>query len=125
MGNVVPEDKPARTSLTSKGNVRRWPRFPFVAIVLAADPSSNIAIAARTTDLSMGGCYIDSVNPLPPGTLITIELVHKGESFHATGRIVYCQPNMGMGISFVEIKKENRELLTRWIEELQTMQSRT
>jgi hypothetical protein len=125
MGNVVPEDKPGRVSLTNKGDVRRWPRFPFVAIVLAADPSSNIAIAARTTDLSLGGCYIDSVNPLPPGTMIKIELVHKGESFHATGRIVYSLPNMGMGISFVEIKKDSREILVRWIEELQIVQSRT
>lgn len=94
-----------------------------VAIVLAVDPFSDIANAARTTDLSLGGCYIDSVNPLPPGSLITIELVHKGESFHAMGQIVYSQPNMGMGIKFVEVKRETQEILVRWIEELQTAQS--
>lgn len=103
-----------------KGNTRRWPRFPFVAIVFAIDPSSESAVTARTTDISAGGCYIDSVNPLPPGTKITIELVHKGESFHAVGEIRYSQPNMGMGVSFMQITQVNREILIRWIEELQT-----
>jgi|SRR5579864_2118504 len=123
MGNVVPEDKSSGASLMHKGEARRWPRFPFVAIVLAADPTSDIAVAARTTDLSLGGCYIDSVNPLPAETLITIEIVHKGQSFHAKGRIVYAKANMGMGISFVDIKKENHEILARWIEELQAAQT--
>lgn len=106
-----------------RGNTRRWPRFPFVAIVLAVDPSSDIAVTARTTDISLGGCYIDTVNPLAPGTTITIELVHKGESFHALGEIAYSQANMGMGIRFMQINSGNREVLARWIEELQTEQS--
>lgn len=106
-----------------KANVRRWPRYPFVAIVFAVDPSSDIGITARTSDISLGGCYIDSANPLPPNTAITIELVHKGESFHALGEIVYSQPNMGMGIRFMQINSGNREVLARWIEELETEQS--
>lgn len=106
-----------------RGNTRRWPRFPFVAIVLAVDPYSDIAITARTTDISLGGCYIDTVNPLPAGTTITIELVHKGESFQAVGEIAYLQANMGMGIRFMKVNKLNQDVLTRWIEELQTEHS--
>lgn len=105
-----------------RGNTRRWPRFPFVAIVLAVDPSSDIGITARTTDISLGGCYIDTVNPLPPGASITIELVHKGESFHALGEIAYSQANMGMGIRFTKITQMNHGVLAHWIEELQTEQ---
>jgi hypothetical protein len=104
-------------------DTRRWPRFPFIAIMIATDPLTKIAIAAKTSDLSLGGCYIDSVNPPPAGTMITIELVHKNKSFHALGRVVYSQPNMGAGISFEEISKENREILVQWIEELKPEQS--
>ena len=106
-----------------RSNVRRWPRYPFVAIVFAIDPSSDTGTTAKTADISLGGCYIDSANPLPPKTAITIELVHKGESFHALGEVVYSQPNLGMGIRFMQINPGNRELLTRWIEELETEQS--
>lgn len=107
----------------SKGNARRWPRYPFVAIVFAISPFLDVGLTARTTDIGMGGCYINSVNPLPPGTTITIELVHKGESFKAHGEIVYSQPNTGMGIRFIKIDQGNRDILARWIEELETEQS--
>ena len=100
-------------------NARRWPRSPFVAIVLAADPSSHIAFAAKTTNISLGGCHIDSEAQLAPGTTITIELVHKGESFHAVAEIVYSKIRGGMGIRFIRISQNNREVLVRWIEELQ------
>jgi hypothetical protein len=104
-------------------DTRRWPRFPFIAIVIATDPRSMVAMTARTSDLSLGGCYIDSVNPPPSGATITVELVHKARSFHAVGRVVYSEPNMGAGISFEEISKEDREILIQWIEELKLAQT--
>lgn len=100
-------------------NARRCPRSPFVAIVLAADPSSHIAFAAKTTNISLGGCHIASEGQLAAGTTITIELVHKGESFHAVGEIVYSKIGAGMGIRFIRVSQGNREVLVRWIEELQ------
>lgn len=103
-------------------DTRRWPRFPFVAILIATDLLSKIAFTARTSDLSLGGCYIDSVNPPPQGTTITIELVHKNRSFHALGRVVYSQHNMGAGIAFEKISAEDREILAEWIEELKPEQ---
>ena len=99
---------------------RRWPRSPFVAIVLAADPSSNIAIAGKTTNVSLGGCHIDSDSQLAPGTTIVIELVHEGESFHAVGEIVYSKMGAGIGIRFSRVDHSNHRMLARWIDALQT-----
>jgi PilZ domain len=99
-------------------DTRRWPRFPFIAIVQAFDPASGIALTARTSDLSLGGCYVDSTTPLARGTVIKIEIVHKTESFIAKGRVVYSQPNMGMGISFLDIENDKQAILNRWVEEL-------
>lgn len=99
---------------------RRWPRSPFVAIVIAADPSSNIAIAGKTTNISLGGCHIDSQSQLATGTTIAIELFHEGESFHAAGEIAYRKFAGGMGVRFTQVDHANHQMLARWIEALQT-----
>ena len=100
-------------------NTRRWPRYPFIAIVYAQDPDAKVAFTAKTSDLSLGGCHIDSANPLPQGTPINIEIVHKQTSFIAKGTVVYSRPGMGMGISFSQIEKDKKTILQGWLEDLQ------
>jgi len=49
---------------------RASPRYPFVAVAEVTELSSGARLSARTSDLSLGGCYID-----------TLKSVMRGESF--------------------------------------------
>ena len=39
---------------------RRHARYPFTATVEALEPKSQMLIQGRTSDLSRGGCYVDT-----------------------------------------------------------------
>jgi hypothetical protein len=86
--------------------------------VTAVEPVSETEIDAHTTDLSLGGCYVDTMNPLPEGTETHLRLTKNGKSFHTKARVVYCQASVGMGLLFTEIAPAQRPVLDRWFSEL-------
>jgi PilZ domain len=97
---------------------RRSPRYPFYASAQITELQRQTGMTARTSELSRHGCYMDFVNPLPPGTLVKIQLVHHEQTFEATGHVIYSQPNMGMGVAFDEMGAEHVVTLDKWISEL-------
>lgn len=100
-------------------DLRRGPRYPFFASADITEHSSQTKLAARTSELSRHGCYMDMMNPLPLGTSVKIEILYHEQSFSANGSVVYSQPNMGMGMSFDEIAAEQQIILEKWIAELE------
>ena len=51
-----------------KAERRRDLRYPFTAAVEVFEPQSQSKLTARTSDISLGGCYVDTINPLPVST---------------------------------------------------------
>jgi Ribonuclease G/E len=95
---------------------RSAPRY---AMVLAADVVElprGAKLAARTSDISRTGCYIDTLNPIPQGSQVRLRITHHEEVFEAIGRVVYASPGLGMGIVFDTIAPEQQAILQRWLE---------
>lgn len=113
------EGRTQTENLSLPAERRRSPRRPFTAGVTAMEPVSQTEIEAHTTDLSLGGCYIDTMNPLPTGTEMHLRLTKNGKSFHTKARVIYCQSGVGMGLLFTEIAPAQRPVLERWFSELQ------
>jgi PilZ domain len=78
----------------------------------------KFATGAVTSDVSLGGCYIETMFPLPKGTEVEITL-HRGEGVLAVGRVMTCDPNIGNGIMFTNILPEDREELRVQLEAAQ------
>jgi PilZ domain len=97
---------------------RRNPRFAFIAEVQVLEPRWKTAITARTSDLSLGGCYVDTINPFPPSTLVNLRLRKWDRTFDAQAMVIYSTPGMGMGMEFLAVNQEQREVLEGWIREL-------
>ncbi|HXZ12424.1 MAG TPA: PilZ domain-containing protein [Candidatus Sulfotelmatobacter sp.] len=97
---------------------RRNPRFSFIAEAQLLEPKWKTAIAARTSDLSLGGCYVDTINPFPPSTLVNLRLRKWDRTFEAQAMVIYATPGMGMGMQFLAVPQEQREVLEAWIREL-------
>lgn len=97
---------------------RRQVRFPFAASALVTDISSQARLNGRCSDLSSGGCYVDTLSPLTVGSIVSVRIAHDSREFEAAAVVTYAHVSMGMGLAFTEIKRENREVLRSWIAKL-------
>ena len=93
-------------------------RFPFTAAAEVIDLQSKARVAGRTSDLGLGGCYIDTPAPLAVGARVQIRLEQGKREFEAAGAVTYALVSMGMGLAFTEIKPEFKAVLKGWIAEL-------
>jgi hypothetical protein len=97
---------------------RRGPRHHFTATVELIDLEYRNRIQARTSDLSSGGCYVDTTNPLPPTTAVKMRLTRDNCSFEVQARVVYSLPGMGMGLAFTSAAPEQLKVLKKWMRQL-------
>jgi Ribonuclease G/E len=97
---------------------RRSPRYPFIAAVEVVELASGTKLRARTSDLSIGGCFLDMPNPSPRGTEIHVRISHAGGIFTARGRVVFVVPNMGMGVAFTNVDGSQAAVLQDWLTNL-------
>jgi hypothetical protein len=108
-------NSPAETPPSER---RRNLRFPFTAAVEATETKSGARIAGRTSDLSLGGCYVDAISPFPVGTEAKVTITRGKESFEVQARVVYSQIGMGMGLAFVSAQPKQVRLFQRWLMEI-------
>ena len=67
---------------------------------------------ARVTDLSEGGCYVDSLGESQVGEVLNIKLqLQNGEWLELSGEVAHQMPPMGFGVRFVNLSSPQREKL--------------
>jgi len=93
-------------------------RYSFHAIIELTDLQSETQTKEQTSDLSLFGCHVDTLNPLPPGTKVRIKISHRNDTLEALGRVASVRPNAGMGIFFTRIEPHDQLVLDKWIAEL-------
>lgn len=71
-----------------------------------------------TSDLSLFGCYIESLFPFPVDTSVELKL-HANATLLILGRIVTCDPQVGNGIQFVKMLPEDIEELRLFLEDIE------
>ena len=95
---------------------RHDPRMPLIAAAEVTEVATGTCLSARTSDISRTGCYIDSLNPTPVKTVVTVRLTHGGEEVELPARIVYVSPGLGMGVRFDEnLSPAQMAILDRWL----------
>ena len=97
---------------------RRHARYPFTATVEAMEPKSQTRIQGRTSDLSRGGCYVDTISSFPAGSVVKIHLTKEMRSFEAQAEVVYSLVGMGMGVKFTDADPEQLWTVEKWVGEL-------
>ena len=112
-GPVVPP------TVTDPKDRRKSPRYPIIAEAKVADLKTETEFKARVSELSLDGCYVDFLNPLPEGSELHLYITKDTGVFETNARVVYNHPGMGLGIRFVGTPPDQKKILERWIEELQ------
>jgi PilZ domain len=94
---------------------RRAPRFPFIASAEVLAESTGSRMSTRISDLSASGCYVDTINPLPDGTLVRVRIFTETQSFEAPARFVYSHVHLAMGLVFREVRPNSQDVLQNWL----------
>ena len=74
----------------------------------------------ETTNLSLGGCYIQLIMALPLGARVQVTLWLGGFPVLIQGRVVTRHPQFGNGIMFVEFEGQAEQLLARYLDAIST-----
>lgn len=70
-------------------------------------------------DLSRGGCYVETIQPLPVDTFVQVLIRAEGAEFRSAGLVRTSHPHVGMGLCFSEMDHDNRIILEGIIERLE------
>ena len=67
---------------------------------------------ARVTDLSEGGCYVDTLGDTSLGEILTFKLqLSNGEWLELTGEVAHMSPPLGFGMRFVSLSDDQLKQL--------------
>ena len=72
----------------------------------------------KLTDLSLGGCYLETGSPFPLRTRIILSMQAAGAQFRAEGVVLVMHSDLGMGIEFTQATDPQRAQLEKFIHAL-------
>jgi hypothetical protein len=93
-------------------------RYQLTVSAEVVELKSGTRFSTRTTDLGPGGCFVDTLMPLPIGSGVSICLNKDNISFETTGKVTFSQAGLGMGIAFGEMPPEKQAAFDAWLAEL-------
>jgi hypothetical protein len=106
-------------AMTGTGSERRCAaRSPFIAPVEIVEMRTGSRVQARTSDLSPHGCYVDTLNPLPVGTTVRLQIHRSGLILDVLANVSSRHIGSGMGLEFNEITEAQKAVLGNWLGEL-------
>jgi hypothetical protein len=98
---------------------RKQPRFSLIAEAFITEAGEGGArLSVRVSDLCKGGCYVDTLNPLPVSTALELRIEHADVTCVVPARVIYMHPGYGMGVEFVNVPLDQRAILDAWVAQL-------
>jgi len=101
---------------------RKHPRFKLNLPVEVHPEGSDTPIHFATSDLSLDGCYIESMYPFPVGTNLELKL-ELSDTLLIKARVVTADPQFGHGIHFLRMLPEDHDELLAFLNSVAQQQS--
>lgn len=72
--------------------------------------SANGNHPARITDLSVGGCYLDTVGEIMTGEIVGFRVsLADGDWLYVEGEVRHHTPRKGFGVRFLDLEQQQKE----------------
>jgi hypothetical protein len=97
---------------------RDQPRIKVKAPVELRFENNDVPYRCATVDLSLFGCYIETMFPFPVDTPVELKL-EANSTLLILGKIVTSDPQVGNGIQFVKMLPEDIEDLRAFLDQVQ------
>jgi hypothetical protein len=93
---------------------RQHDRVAVPLAVILACTSGNPEV--RISDLSTGGCYVDSIAPVQPEEIVCLKLLLPNDRTETLyGTVVYVHQGIGFGVQFNDMTREKRTVLEQLV----------
>jgi len=103
----------------SRKNRRLYPRMKCrVTIELQAHGSEG-PLLANLTDMSLGGCFVETSAIMPAGSKLKINFSIDDGKMQAEGSVVRIDPGSGIAVRFNDMNREERDKMHRVLEFVQ------
>jgi hypothetical protein len=93
-------------------------RVPFVASAEIVEAGTGTKLVARTSEIGLGGCYIDALTPFGIGTCVAVKILRDQGAFQAKAKVVYSDATFGMGLKFDALEPKQRTILETWVADI-------
>ena len=117
----TPQRRPQTMSNSDPNDRRKYARIKLSVPVEIQTDAGGSPIRGATADLSLSGCYIETIFPFPIGTNLDLQLSIETTILIAA-TVVTCDPQVGNGIRFIRMLPEDREALKAFLEAAQQAQ---
>ena len=77
---------------------------------------SSFPLQVETTDVSLGGCYVATMFPLPMGTVIDFRFWVSGTPIACKAMIRTADQGVGNGIEFLDLDELSIETLSMYLD---------
>ena len=98
---------------------RAHPRLKCRVTIELTTEAGGVPVFANLTDISMGGCYIETSNILNPGSKIKLSFSMDDPGLSAEGFVTRLEPGSGAAVQFREMNREARDRMFRILEFVQ------
>jgi diguanylate cyclase (GGDEF)-like protein/putative nucleotidyltransferase with HDIG domain len=98
---------------------RAHPRLKCRVTIEVQTEAGGIPLFANLTDISLGGCFIETSTIFAAGTKIKLGFSMDDASLFAEGVVMRLDPGSGVAVQFRELNREARERMFRIIEFVQ------
>ena len=104
--------------MTTTNDLRSYPRLSSPKGTILAWQTAGKRFVSSVANLGLGGIYIRTAEPLPPGTFIQLLLDVPTGEVRARAVVRTSRPHQGMGVKFVAMQQEDRARFARWLKRL-------
>jgi PilZ domain len=101
----------------SEDEKRKFPRqrVPF-SIEIRDEKGAGAAMKTRTADINAGGCYVETMLPLPVGKILTLTFWLESDQISTPAVVRTCDGGVGMGIEFTGLEPAIQDRLQQQID---------
>jgi PilZ domain len=85
---------------------------------IEAHVAGGASFWGTVADLSLGGCYVEMPLPLEPGTKLKVGIWFGQTKAWARAQVAHTTPGVGVGLKFIEISDQDRDVIRRFVESL-------
>jgi diguanylate cyclase (GGDEF)-like protein len=100
----------------SRKNRRLYPRMKCRVTIELQPREGDVPILGNLTDVSLGGCYVETSVILPPGSKLKLVFSIDDGRMQAEGSVVRIDPGSGVAVQFNDMSREDREKMHRVLE---------
>jgi hypothetical protein len=86
-------------------------RYDFRCEAQFCKRGSNAPLRGFLSDISLTGCYFETITPEPVGTQVEVIFQAAGAPVRLSGVVRVVHPSMGMGIEFADLSPDGAKAL--------------